>query len=437
MKKILGIRREDKNKWETRTPLVPAHVSRLVAKGIRVIVQPNPNRCISDSEFARAGAEINEDLSHCDVVLAVKEVPIDKLLPETTYMFFAHVIKGQEHNMPMLEHMLEISDTLIEYERILDEQRRRLVFFGRYAGIAGMIDGLWALGLSLAYKGVENHFIPIRRAFEYGHVDKAKEAVKALAAKWGENFCPPEMSPVIIGLTGYGNVSQGAQEILDCLPCVEIMPEQIAEIVAGGGNGKIYKVVFHEEHMFERIDEEPFELMHYYKHPEKYQSMFEQYVPHLTMLVNCIYWDNRYPRIITKDYLKTLYAEDIPRLQVISDISCDIEGSIEATIQSTTPDHPFYIYDVVSESARFDITGHGPIISAVDNLPCELPTDSSQAFSEALYPFIPEIVNADYSASFEDLELSPPIKGAVIALSGELTPDYEYINRFLHTDEKD
>ncbi len=434
MAKILGIRREDKNKWEARVPLIPEHVAQLIARGYRVLVEPSPIRCIPDSEYARVGAELCDDLSHCDVIFCVKEVPKDKLIPNTVYVYFSHVIKGQEHNMPMLRRLLETNCTLLDYERITNEQGQRLVFFGRFAGLAGMVEGLWALGQRLAHDGIENHFIPIRTPIEYFKLDKAKNALCMLGDRYKKNFVSPDIAPLIIGIAGYGNVSKGAQEMLDCLPITEITPAEVAEVATRGGDGTIYKVVFHEEHMFERIDGSPFELQHYYQHPEKYRSKFEQYLPHLTMLVNCIYWDSRYPRLVTKKFLHELYADDNPRLRVIADISCDIEGAVEATSEATTPEDPVYIYDVESGTAIYG-HGRGPTIMAIDNLPCEFPVDSSRFFSETLLPFIPEIAEADYTDGMEALKLSYPLKKALIALHGELTPDYEYINRFLH-DEK-
>jgi alanine dehydrogenase len=436
MEKILGIRREDKNKWEARVPLIPEHVAQLVAHGYRVIVEPNPIRCIHDSEYARVGAELDDDLSHCDVIFCVKEIPKEKIIPDTVYVFFSHVIKGQEHNMPMLRRLLETNCTLLDYERIVDEQGQRLVFFGRFAGMAGMVDGLWALGQRLAHDGIENHFIPIRTALGYFEVEKAKTALRTLGDRYKRNFVAPELAPLIIGISGYGNVSRGAQEILDCLPVTEIAPAEVPEIATRGGDGTIYKVVFHEEHMFERTDGGPFELQHYYQHPEKYRSKFEQYLPHLTMLVNSIYWDSRYPRLVTRKFLRELYADEEPRLKVIADISCDLEGSVEATVEATTPEDPVYTYDVESGTAVYGRGGKGPAIMATDNLPCEFPVDSSRYFSETLLPFIPEIADADYTDGMEALKFSYPIKKALLALHGELTPDYEYINRYLHEEQE-
>jgi len=143
----IGIRREDKNRWERRAPLTPAHVQELVREqGRSVVVQPSPLRIYLDDDYRAAGAVVDEDLSGCRVILAVKEVPPPLLIPGRTYLFFSHVIKGQASNMPMLRQVLERRCTLIDYEPILDRHGRRLIFFGRHAGYTGMIDALWAEG---------------------------------------------------------------------------------------------------------------------------------------------------------------------------------------------------------------------------------------------------------------------------------------------------
>jgi alpha-aminoadipic semialdehyde synthase len=222
----------------------------------------------------------------------------------------------------------------------------------------------------------------------------------------------------------------------DLLPVVEIQPPEIENIFKKSlpaHLNTVYKVVFKEEHMVECIHKtDRFDLQDYYKNPEKYKPCLDRYLPYLTVLVNGIYWDNRYPRFVTKQFLKKLYsAEKQPRLKVIGDISCDIEGSVECTLHATTPDEPVYVYDVFKDRALKGFAGCGPVIMAVDNLPCELPKESSTHFSNTLKKFIPYIVNADFSRKFEDCNLPPEVKNAVIVYHGKLTPTYQYINNFL------
>jgi alpha-aminoadipic semialdehyde synthase len=173
---IFGIRQEDKNEWEARTPLTPAHVKTLMDNYfVKFIVQPSPIRAFRDEDYRAAGAEINPDLSTCDVILAVKEIPVELLLPNKKYLFFSHTIKGQRYNMPMLKRLVDLRTTLIDYERIVDEKGKRLVFFGRFAGIAGMLDTLWALGQRLELEGFTTQFSEVKRALHYADLESAKK----------------------------------------------------------------------------------------------------------------------------------------------------------------------------------------------------------------------------------------------------------------------
>jgi len=430
---MLGIRREDKNQWERRVPLIPQHIKELKEHhGIETIIQPSSIRVFSEETYEAEGALVQEDLSSCPVVFAVKEVPIDFFESGKAYVFFSHTIKGQKYNMPMLKKMMDLGCTLIDYEKIADEQDRRLVFFGRYAGLAGMIDTLWAFGQRMKSKGIDSPFNEIKQTIQYtNHLPEIKEHFKNIGKNMEQQGIPESLMPLIVGFAGYGNVSKGAQEILDILPVKEISPKEIKTVYDNPSNKCIYKVVFKEEDMVEPISpDDSFDLQDYYNHPEKYRSIFEKYIPDLTILMNCIYWNNKYPRLVTKDFVKNHATANL-RLQVIGDISIDINGAIEFTEKATSPDNPVFVYDPLTNSICDGYEGDGIVIMGIDNLPCELPKESSQAFSESLLPLVPAIVKADFSVDFENLTLPFEIKNAVILHRGKLTPDYQYINKFL------
>jgi saccharopine dehydrogenase (NAD+, L-lysine-forming) len=436
MKYTIGIRREDKNKWERRVPVTPEHVRELMQNhSIEVWLQPSPIRIFSDEEYLKVGAKIQEDLSPCSVVFAVKEIPLDFFQPHKTYVFFSHVIKGQKFNMPMLKRMLELKCQLIDYEKVVDEKGRRLIFFGKHAGLAGMIDTLWALGQRLSWEKISNPFKQIKNAYKYKNLAEAKEEISEVGKQIKREGLDESLVPLICGVAGYGNVSHGVQEILDLLPSKEISPEEIFALVRSSNYSKnhIYKVVFKEEHTVEPLSSgDRFKLQDYYNHPEKYRSKFETYIPHLTLFVNCIYWDKRYPKLVTKKYLKQLFSDtEKPNLRVIGDISCDIKGSVECNLKWTEPDKPIYVYDPFQDKAIDGYEGTGPVVLAVDNLPCEISKEASVYFSQVLKPFIPEIVKADFSVGFDQCSLPPPIKNAIIVYHGELTPNYRYIRNYL------
>ncbi|MEW5760676.1 MAG: bifunctional lysine ketoglutarate reductase /saccharopine dehydrogenase family protein [Candidatus Thermoplasmatota archaeon] len=434
MPSIIGIRKEDKNKWERRAPLIPEHIKELIHKhSIKVIVQSSKIRIFSNEEYTKAGCMVQEELSSCPIIFAIKEIPSELIQPEKTYVFFSHTTKGQKHNMPMLKKLLEQKCNLIDYEKIVNETGMRLIFFGKHAGYAGMIDTLWALGQRLNWEGIKNPFSNIQQTIFYESLSQAKEALVKVGERIRTGGIDRALVPLVCGFAGYGNVSKGAQEILDILPTKEISPEELSNIYNKPSGSHIYKVVFKEEHMVEPISaEKPFQLKDYYENPERYKSKFHNYIPHLTILMNCIYWDSRYPRFVTKEYLKKLYsAPEKPRLRVIGDISCDINGAVECTLRATDPEKPIFVYNPFEDSAKLGYEGNGVVVLAVDNLPCELPIESSKDFSEVLKNFIPDIVNADFSGDFDNCNLPKPIKNAVIVYHGELTPNYRYMEKFL------
>lgn len=431
----IGIRREDKNEWERRAPLTPEGVGRLVKDGIETWLQPSSIRIFPDQAYSDMGAVINEDLSSCPVILAVKEIPIGFFEPGKTYLFFSHTIKGQEQNIPMLKKMMDLKCQLIDYELITDDKGRRLIFFGRHAGLAGMIDTFRALGKRLAWEGIPTAFSEIKMAHEYESLEDAISRIADVADRIKRESLPSALSPLICGFAGYGNVSLGAQEIFDLFPHEEIAPSEIDKIASSKREVKdrLFKVIFKEEDMVEPADPAgTFALQDYYTNPQNYRSRFQSYLPHLTILVNCIYWDPRYPRLVTLDYLRRAYSNSRPpRLRIIGDISCDIEGSIQCTVKVTDPGNPVYVYNPLDSAVTDGVEGIGPVLMAVDNLPCELPKEASEFFGRTLTPFIPRLASTVFDVPFENLDLPDEFRRAAILHKGELTLKYVHLSKYL------
>jgi saccharopine dehydrogenase (NAD+, L-lysine forming) len=431
-----GVRREDKSRWERRVPLVPGDVKALREAGVQAVVQTSSTRVFTDEEFRRAGVPVQAELSDCDVIIGIKEIPPARLEAGKTYLCFPHVIKGQPANMPMLRRLVDLKATLIDYERIVDATNRRLIFFGRHAGLAGMINSLWALGRRLDVEGIASPFSRLRQARHYADLSEAREEIRGVAARIKAEGVPASIHPLVVGVTGYGNVSRGAQEILDILPVSALSPEELETSVRDGSlsSRTVYKVVFEESDLVEPLESgQPFDLDEYYRTgKEGYRSVFGRYVENLSVLVNCIYWDHRFPRLFTLDDARRLWtAGRRPKLTVIGDISCDVNGSIECTVKATDPGHPVYVFEPATGEARDGFEGRGPVMMAVDILPAELPRESSADFSRVLRRFLPEMACADFSKGFGALVLPPEIKRAVIVHRGELTPDYAYLNSFI------
>jgi alpha-aminoadipic semialdehyde synthase len=227
-------------------------------------------------------------------------------------------------------------------------------------------------------------------------------------------------------------VSKGTQQILDLLPVTEV---SAADLLREGGipaGTSIAKVVFREADTVERIDaDRTFDLQEYYDHPDRYRGVFGRYLPHLHALVNCIYWEPRYPRLVTREDLRTLYDGGQPKLRVIGDITCDVEGSIESTVKATEPNDPVYVYDPKTGDCARGVEGEGPAMMAVEILPSELPRESSTFFSHILKEMVSAIAQTEPTAGFDAYALPPELKRAVIVYRGSLTPAYRYLEEHL------
>jgi alpha-aminoadipic semialdehyde synthase len=433
---IFGIRREDKNEWERRVPLVPADVADLEADHpFEFIVQPSAIRVFPDEDYRRRGVTVAEDLTSADIVLAVKEIPIDQLMAKKTYLFFSHTIKGQDHNMPLLRRLMDLEATLIDYERVADEQNRRLIFFSLHAGYAGMIESLVCLAGRLRHLGYDTPLLEIKHAFEYDSLIEAKNHLHQVGDVIRKSGLGDWKQTLVIGVAGYGNVARGCREILDCLPVTDIEVAELekASAAAPAELGPLVSVTFKETDMVRpRSADAQFVLQDYYQRPENYRGVFAEHLPHLDLLMNTIYWEERYPRLVTKKWAASSFSNgQAPRLKVIGDISCDIEGSIEMTLKAPMPDQPCFVYDPATGKVTDGVEGQGLVVMAVDNLPCELPRESSEHFSTVLRDIVPHLAQADFSSNFDALQLPSHLRKAVITHKGELTPDYRYLEEAL------
>jgi alanine dehydrogenase len=434
----IGLRSEEKP-FESRVPLVPKHIADLVNKhNIRFVVEPSNQRIYTTDDFTRVGATLHPlKGSEVPVVLGIKEMPTDFFEKGKVYVFFSHTIKGQEDNMGMLQRILDVGATLIDYERVIDENGRRLIFFGNWAGMAGISDTLRVLGKRLESKGITpNPFASLKPTLECRDLAELKEQFQLLREKITDMGLPEAMIPFVIGFAGYGNVSRGAQEMFDILPYEEVEPDQLSKIDSPKSN-VLYKCVFKEEHMVKPKEQgADFDLQDYYRHgATKYQGIFHEYVPYMSVVLNCIYWTEKYPRLITREFIRKHWNDKSRRLEVVGDISCDVNGAIEFTVRTTNPGSPAFTYLVEENRAESGVEGQGPVVMAVDNLPTELPRDSSTSFSETLFDYIPALAKADFTVPFDKLELPPELKDAVIVYQGSLTKDYEYLKEHLSREE--
>lgn len=432
----IAIRGEDKNRWERRAPLTPDHVAELVREhGLAVRVEASPLRIYADAEYAEAGAEVGTDPGESRVVFGVKEIPVEKVQPRRTYVCFSHVVKGQPAGMPLLRRFLEQGCTLVDYEPIVDARGRRIIFFGRHAGYAGMLDTLWALGQRLAAEGCRTPFEDLRLAHHYSSLHEALEHVARVGERIRKRGLPAGLRPVVFAFTGSGNVSQGAQEVFERLPFENLEAEALPDLPEDRDRPRhvVFRTVLGRAQRVERGADRGFDAAEFQAHPERYESALGRLLPHVTVLVNGIYWEPRQPRLVTREALRDLWQRSggQPKLRVIGDITCDVGGSIEANLRATDPGDPVYVYDPVTGHDRPGVEGPGPVIMAVDNLPCELPREASEHFGDSLLRFVPKLARCDWDRAFADLELPVELRRAVVAHCGELTPEYRYLESAL------
>ncbi|KAJ1950495.1 hypothetical protein FBU59_000650 [Linderina macrospora] len=429
---VLGIRREDKNRWERRTALTPDHVQRLIGEtGAQVLVQPSNTRIFNNSSFEKAGAVIEEDLSKADIILGIKEVPIDKLIDDKTYLVFSHTHKGQSYNLPSLQAFLDKNLRVIDYELMVDQQsKRRLVLFGKHAGYAGMIDGLHGLGQRLLALGYNSPFIHMGQAHVYPNLECVHTKLRHVGNIITDQGLPEAFAPMVFTFTGAGNVTQGARDIFDKLPHENISVDELPYIAKDRYNEKyknrLLALQVGAQDYVERINGGKYVREEYREFPERYRSVFaEKIAPYTTMLVNGIYWESKYPRLMTTQDLARIQSqrEMRNRMLAIADISCDIGGSLEFMSHASTIDSPFFYVDAVNNVEHKDIEKPGVQINSIDNLPTELPFEASQHFGDSLYPFAKAL-------AIGDLE-HPVLKSAVICEGGQLAGPHKHLEKLL------
>jgi alpha-aminoadipic semialdehyde synthase len=419
---------ETKNRWERRTPLTPEAVKALVDQGLEVQVVASDLRIFPDEQYRAAGATLVDTVAGGDVVLGIKEPPIELVGEGQTFLVFSHTIKGQDYNMPLLRRFLDQGATLIDYERIVDEQGRRLIAFGRFAGIAGCVDTVWSLARRLDALGIAHPLGEARQTHEYGTTAALYAAMEQMGERVRAVGFDAAMAPVTVGIIGCGNVGQGAGEVLDHLGAVKVSPAELGSLEADPR--VLYRVDLVEQDLYERIDGGAFVLQDYYDHPEQFRSVADGYLDHLTALVNTAFWNTQYPRTVTREGL-VRFADSRARMLAIGDIAADVAGSVEATVRCSDLDAPTFVYDPVSGASPDGFEGRGTVVMSVDNLPCELSAEASGFFSQILVDLLPGLAAADRGATLEEAGVPPALRRAVITWHGALTPDYKYLEEYL------
>lgn len=396
----IGVLREEKSPPDRRVPLTPLICKELLSKypDLEIVIQPSPIRCYTDNEYISFGLTLQEDLSDCDVLMGVKEVPVDKLIPGKKYFFFSHTIKKQAHNQKLMRALIEKKIQMIDYETLTDKNHNRIIGFGRYAGIVGAYNGILGYGLKYDLFRLKPAHLCRDRAEMEEELKRAK------------------LPNIKIALTGGGRVANGAIETLSALRIRKVTPE---EFLMSSFREPVYCQLNPRDYV-EREGDHNFDLHDFFKNPEHFQSKFGPFTKVTDIFISAHYWDPRAPKMFTTDDMK---QSDF-HISVIADITCDINGSVPTTIRASTIDQPFYGYNIRSASEDLPFNKDTVCIMAVDNLPCELPRDASDDFGKDLMERVLPFVFGE--------DPDKVIERASICANGKLLPAFEYLSDYAY-----
>lgn len=404
-----AIIRERKNPPDRRVVFTPEQLNRLnlaFAKA-EFIVESSPIRIFTDEQYASHGITVTDDVSDADVLIGVKEVPIDALIPNKKYFFFSHTIKKQPYNQKLLRAILDKKIELYDHETIVKKNGARLIGFGRYAGIVGAYNGFRALGLR---DGI----------FELPKVESLPD-YQALQSQLQQ--IKDKLPAIHIVMTGNGKVAGGIKEILDVLEIKQLKPKEYLQL-AQFQNKQTTFTILDVEHYYTRKDGYRPTKTECYNNPELLVSDFMKYAQVTDMLITGHFYGNGAPYLFTREDAK---HEDF-KINLVADVSCDIDGPIASTLRPSTIEDPLYGYDAQGEKEVPFKTPGSITVMAVDNLPCELPKDASEGFGEMFEKsVIPAFFNGDKDGILERAQMTTS--------DGNLTERYAYLHDFVYANE--
>lgn len=396
----IGIVREGKTPQDNRTPFSPKQCKEIQEQypNVTFVVQPSPIRCFTDDEYQSQGILLQEDLSSCEIIFGVKETLVETLIPGKTYLFFSHTKKAQAHNKKLMKALIAKKIRMIDYECLTHDDGHRVVGFGYWAGVVGAHNGLLTYGQRTgAYK-----LNPVHTMKNFLELKESYEAF----------FVPP----IKIVVSGSGRVSTGVLDILNYLDIAEVTPQDYLE------KQFEYPVFTHlkGKDLYARISDGKYDREGFHKRPHEYECKFLPFAFLSDILMNGVYWDKQVPRLFElTDMQKPGF-----KLPVISDITCDEDGSVPCNVGSTTIADPTYGFNkkTLTKCEPFINSEDTVDVMAVDNLPNELPRDASKYFGGFLQTYVlPDLISNTRSGVIER---------ATICEDGKLTSFYEYLNDY-------
>lgn len=400
--RTIGLIKEGKIPSDTRVCFTPEQCKHIEANfGYKIIVQKSETRAYKDEEYSNCGIELADDVSHCDVLIGIKEVPVANLIPNKIYFFFSHTIKKQAHNRKLLQAILDKHITLLDYEVLVDERGERLIAFGRFAGIVGAHNTIRAYGLRHSLFDIK----PMYQCFDMEEALQEYHKIKLGTAR--------------IVLTGNGRVSSGAKYILQQMNIREVSVHEYL-------NNTFSEAVFTQleaKDYVQRIADSGFDKQEFYSNPALYKTNFLRFIDKTDVFINGIFYNNKAPRFFELDDMK---KPDFT-INTIGDITCDMMpySSVPATVHTSTIAEPFWGFSAEENNILPNaFSANGVTMMTIDNLPNELPRDASSAFGDMfLEHILPE---------FAHFETSAILRKATIAKQGSLQSLFHYLDDYVH-----
>ncbi len=398
----VGIIREGKVPPDERAPLSPEQCAQAQSSlPVHIVVQPSPIRCYKDEEYTAQGIELQEDISDCDFLLGVKEVPDNWLIAEKTYLFFSHTIKKQPYNRHLLQAALAKNIRLLDYEVLTNEKGERLVAFGFYAGVVGAHNAIWTWA-----KRTGQFTLPrLYESHDYAAIMRVYQQTK--------------LPPLRIVLTGSGRVASGAAKNLHDMGILQVSPEAF---LSQEFTSPIFTQIHAEQYARHRDTGQVFDKKDFYQHGENYDSAFAPYYRRADIFINGIFYDKKAPAFFT---VEEMQQPDF-HIKVVADITCDIMpgASVPCTIRPSKITDPVYGFDPATGLETAPHLLHVVDVMAIDNLPSELPRDASLFFgAQLLQHILPELTHSCQNAV---------LQRATIAENGALTPAFEYLRDYVN-----
>ncbi len=396
----IGIIREGKVPNDARVPLIPTQCKKLIDQyNLDLVVQPSPTRCYKDEEFVQAGVTLQEDLTDRDILLGVKEVPIDQLISGKQYLFFSHTHKKQVYNRKLLKSFLDKNIHMVDYELLTNDKKQRLIAFGVFAGMVGAHNAIFTFG-----KRTGN--------VELKRLKDCHDYAEAISI-----YKKTKFPKVKIVLTGSGRVASGSVKVLQDMGIKKVIP---FDFLTKSYDDAVFTQLDCQNYVAHK-NGMPYMNKDFYTKPEEFVSKFQAYTKVADIMINGIFWDKRAPAFFTKEDMKSPNFS----IKVIADVTCDIapEASIPATLKASTIANPIFGYDPITEKEVDPHADHVVDMMTIDNLPNELPRDASESFGNQFSEFIiKELLMKD----------SAVIERASITRNGRLTEAFEYLREFVN-----